>query len=129
MLNGSCLCGAITWRMDKTPGSATACNCTACRRYGALWGYGWDGVDVHLSGKVSAYRRGKALEFLFCPTCGCPCAWRGLRQDDEGRVQLAVNLHLAEPEAVAALPVDHFDGLATFDDLPRDGRCVRDLWF
>jgi hypothetical protein len=30
---------------------------------------------------------------------------------------------------VADLPIDHFDGLNTFDDLPRDGRCVRDLWF
>ena len=27
---------------------------------------------------------------------------------------------LAEPEAVAAIPIDHFDGLDTFDDLPRD---------
>ncbi|TIS67974.1 MAG: GFA family protein, partial [Mesorhizobium sp.] len=24
---------------------------------------------------------------------------------------------------------EHFDGLETFDDLPRDGRCVRDMWF
>jgi hypothetical protein len=42
---------------------------------------------------------------------------------------LSVNLRLAEPEAVARIPVDHFDGLDTFDDLPRDGRCVRDYWF
>ena len=41
---------------------------------------------------------------------------------------MAVNLRLAPPEAVAALPIDHFDGLDTFDDLPADGRCVRDLW-
>ena len=29
----------------------------------------------------------------------------------------------------SALPIDHFDGLDTFDDLPRDGRCVADYWF
>lgn len=129
MHDGSCLCGAVTWRMDKTEESATACNCTACRRYGALWLYGWDGIDVHLKGPVTAFRRGKALDFLFCATCGCLCAWRGLRQDDEGRVQLAVNARLADPDTVADLLIDHFDGLHSFDDLPRDGRRVRDIWF
>ena len=26
-------------------------------------------------------------------------------------------------------PIDHFDGLDFFDDLPRDGQCVADHWF
>ena len=30
---------------------------------------------------------------------------------------------------VARIPIDHFDGLDTFDDLPRDGKCVADYWF
>jgi hypothetical protein len=42
---------------------------------------------------------------------------------------MAVNLRLAEPGPVAHLPIDHFDGLDTFDDLLRDGRCVGDMWF
>ena len=41
----------------------------------------------------------------------------------------AVNLRLAEPDAVATIPIDRFDGLGTFSDLPRDGRCVGDVWF
>jgi hypothetical protein len=52
-----------------------------------------------------------------------------LRRDQQGRLRIAVNLRLAEPEAVAQIPIDHFDGLDTFDDLPRDGRCVADYWF
>lgn len=55
--------------------------------------------------------------------------WRGLRLEKDGRRRIAVNVRLAPPEAVADLPIDHFDGLDTFDDLPGDGRCVRDLWF
>ena len=47
----------------------------------------------------------------------------------EGRRRIAVNLRLAEPQAVAQIPIDHFDGLDTFEDLPRDGRCVADYWF
>ena len=27
------------------------------------------------------------------------------------------------------LPIDHFDGLEKWEDLPRDGKCIRDLWF
>lgn len=70
-----------------------------------------------------------ALPNHFCPACGCVAFWRGLQKDQQGRVRIAVNLRLAEPEAVAQIPIDHFDGLNTFDDLPRDGRCVADYWF
>jgi hypothetical protein len=45
------------------------------------------------------------------------------------RRRIAVNLWLAEPEAVGAVPVEHFDGLVSFDDLGQDGRCVADMWF
>jgi hypothetical protein len=55
--------------------------------------------------------------------------WRGLRLSEDGRRRIAVNLRLAEPESVAQIPIDHFDGFDRFDDLPRDGRCVRDYWF
>jgi hypothetical protein len=69
------------------------------------------------------------LEVHFCGGCGCVICWRGLRLDADGRRRIAVNLRLTEPGPVAHLPIDHFDGLDTFDDLPRDGRCVADMWF
>lgn len=127
-LDGACLCGAVRWRLDAMPESATACNCTACRRYGALWAYGREGEDVHASGATRAYVRGEGLGFHFCARCGCVAYWRGLQTDAAGRRRMAVNLRLAEPGPVAALPIDPFDGLDTWTDLPRDGRCVRDLW-
>ena len=86
-----------------------------------------EGITV--AGPTQAYVRGTALEFHFCPACGCVAFWRGLKKDEEGRVRIAVNLRLAEPDAVAGIPIDHFDGLDTFEDLPRDGRCVADYWF
>jgi hypothetical protein len=52
-----------------------------------------------------------------------------LRLEPDGRRRIAVNIRLALSDAVAALPIDHFDGLDTFGDRPSDGRCVRDLWF
>jgi len=128
-LNGSCLCGAVAWSLAGQPEGATACNCTACRRYGVLWAYGHENEDIHVSGATRPFVRGKALEFHFCPQCGCIAFWRGLRLDEQGRRRIAVNLRLCEPEAVARIPIDHFDGLDSFDDLPRDGRCVGDYWF
>jgi hypothetical protein len=129
MIEGSCACGAVTWRLEGTPEGATACNCTACRRYGTLWAYDFEGEGIRVSGRTTAYVRGDSLGFHFCPTCGCMAYWRGLKTNAEGKRRIAVNLRLAEPKAVADVPIDHFDGFDTWEDLPRDGRCVRDYWF
>lgn len=129
MIQGSCHCGAVQWRFDGEPDGATACNCTVCRRYGVLWAYAYEGEGITVAGPTQAYTRGRAISFNFCPACGCVAFWRSLQQDDDGRRRIAVNLRLAEPDVVARIPIDHFDGLATFEDLPRDGRCVKDYWF
>lgn len=128
MLTGSCACGAVRWEFDGTPEGATACNCTACRRFGALWIYDYEGEGVRVTGETTGYIRGNSLSFNFCPRCGCVAYWRGKELDAQGRRRMAVNVRLAEPETVAAIPIDHFDGLDTFEDLPRSGRCVRDYW-
>lgn len=132
MLIGSCHCGKAGWTLEGDPGSITACNCTLCRRYGALWAYDYEGERVSVTGPTASYARVEkqpSLEILFCPSCANVLSWRGLRLQKDGRRRMAVNLRLAPPDLVADLPIDHFDGLDTFEDLPSDGRCVRDLWF
>ncbi len=129
MLEGRCHCGALRWQLTGDPGRVTACNCTVCRRYGTLWAYDYEGERITVSGASTEYAWGdRSLGFHFCPTCGCVGWWRSRGLNPEGRRRIAVNVRLAEPEAVAALPVDHFDGLDSFEDLPPDGRCVRDYW-
>jgi hypothetical protein len=100
-----------------------------CRRYGVLWAYDFEGARITVSGLTQAYIRGKGIGFHFCPVCGCVAFWRSLNPDEDGRRRIAVNLRLTEPEAVAQIPIDRFDGLQSFEDLPRDGRCVADYWF
>ena len=130
MIEGSCHCGAVHWTFEGVPDGATACNCTVCRRYGVLWIYDYEGEGIQVTGPTQAYVRGEALGFHFCPICGCVAYWRALHPNAEGRRRIAVNLRLvADPEAVARVPIDHFDGLDRFEDLPRDGRCVADYWF
>jgi len=125
-IEGSCHCGNVRWRFAGEPEGATACNCTVCRRYGVLWAYGHEGEGITVTGPTQKYVRGKWVEFHFCPACGCVAFWRGQHEDEQGRRRIAVNLRLAEPDAVARIPIDRFDGLDTFSDLPRDGRCVAD---
>ncbi|MBY3343753.1 GFA family protein [Rhizobium laguerreae] len=133
MLTGSCHCGKAGWTLEGDPGSITACNCTLCRRYGTLWAYDYEGERIALTGETASYTRADrdepSLEILFCPSCACVLSWRGLRLPKDGRRRMAVNMRLAPPDLVQHLPIDHFDGLDTFEDLPSKGRCVRDLWF
>lgn len=131
MLTGSCHCGAVHWTFDGDPGEATACNCTICRRYGALWAYDWLGERIATSGKTEYYTRGdKEIEFHRCPTCGCVTWWKGAKPHEDGRTRIAVNLRQSvDPSAVANLPIRHFEGLNSFTALPRDGCKLADLWF
>jgi hypothetical protein len=128
-IHGACHCGAARWQFQGQPEGATACNCTVCRRYGVLWAYGYEGEGIKVSGKTQQYIRGKAIEFHFCPTCGCVAFWRLQREDEQGRRRMGVNVRLADPEVVAQIPIDRHDGLNTLENLPRDGRCVGDYWF
>jgi hypothetical protein len=100
-----------------------------CRRYGTLWAYDFEGERIKISGNTQAYIRGESIEFHFCGKCGCVTWWRSQTAGEGGRRRIAVNLRLTDPQAVASIPIDHFDGLDSFEDLPSNGRCVGDYWF
>jgi hypothetical protein len=130
MTEGSCHCGAVRWQFDGVPDSALACSCTVCRRYGTLWAYDYEGERIKLFGPTRAYLRGeKILGFHFCPDCGCVVYWRGVKPGDDGRRRIGINLRMAEPEVVGAIPVKHFDGLTWTGKAHMDGRTVADMWF
>ncbi len=128
MTEGSCHCGAVRWHYEGVPESATACNCSICRRYGALWAYDYKGEKVSVSGTTQVYLWGrKWIEFHFCPHCACIIYWRGARPGKDGRRSIGFNLRLAPPDVVKSLALIHHD-TETMDDLPRDGMRVADIW-
>ena len=131
MLTGRCHCGKVGWRFDGMPRSATACNCTVCRRYGTLWAYDWLGERITTEGATEVYLRGERwLGFHFCSDCAAVMWWQGVAPDEAGRTRIAVNLRtIEEPETIAAIPIRHFDGLDAFAALPNDQRTVKDMWF
>ncbi len=128
-IEGFCHCGSVHWSIRNVPESGTVCNCSTCRRYGAIWAYGLEGDEIDVSGQTKTYSWGRTwLEFHFCPKCGCMAYWRALAPEDDGRRPMGVNLRLAPPESVREIPLMRHD-TETKDDLPFDGRCVADLWF
>ena len=130
-IKGSCHCGALRWKFRGMPADATLCNCTVCRRYGALWAYDYEGEGISVDGPSKAYlRQGGSISFHFCASCGAVAWWRGRETGTDGRRRMAVNLRLAEtPDAVADVPLLLFDGYESFEDITPDGRRVRDVTF
>ncbi len=131
MIKGQCHCKAVEWTYSLPLESATACNCTLCSRYGALWAYAHLNHGIQFTGATAKYERGRKLNgYHFCSQCGCTMFYISNAQDEQGRLRMAVNLRMAvDPNQIANLLIDHFDGLDKFEDLPRDGRCVKDLWY
>lgn len=109
-VEGCCHCGAVTYLYDYEPDKATSCNCSICRRLGALWIYA--PVDkISVSGPTRSYIQGdKLLAFHSCEICGCTTHWENLQPELEDAPYMAVNLRLAAPEVVAKVRVRHFDG-------------------
>lgn len=130
---GSCHCGAVHWEFRGPIPDATICNCTVCRRYGVLWAYAYDGDGIEVkdeSGALSSYIRGsEKISFNFCRHCGNLVSWRSVKPGKNGKMRIAVNLRLAEPNDVADVRLQRFDGLHSFDDLPDDGRRAAHVWF
>lgn len=133
MIKGSCHCGSVHWSFDGVPESCSTCNCTVCRRYGVLWAYDYVDELINVQGETTVYQRGDEfggdIEFHFCGNCGCVAYWIGAKVTEDERRRIAVNLRLSEPGLIRHIPIERFDGLETFSDLPRDGRCVSDYWF
>ncbi|WP_244919864.1 hypothetical protein [Rhizobium grahamii] len=56
-------------------------------------------------------------------------SWRALKPGRDGLTRTALNLRLADPDDVAGIRLQRFDGLHSFEDLPPDTRTVADVWF
>jgi hypothetical protein len=110
MIEASCHCGAVRFAVETAPGDVNDCNCSICRRYGALWAY-YQRPQVRFaakSGPTDVHMWGyHDLEFRRCCTCGCITHWSAANPAYE---RMGVNARLMAPEVLAAIPVSHGDG-------------------
>ncbi len=115
MVEGSCLCGAVTYEVESAPEAVTSCNCSSCRRTGGLWAY-YRPDQVRVSGETVGFTRSvdgdpPMLTTHHCPICGCLTHWSPLIP---GSDRMAVNARLMDPEVLAAARVRQFDGAVTW---------------
>ena len=111
MVKGSCHCGAVSFVAPRKPEWLTDCNCSICRRIGALWAH-FERREVELcisEGGTIAYVQGdRTLAVHTCRVCGCTPFWLGLDKAPGGR--MAVNFRMCDPQDIRDVPVRHFDG-------------------
>ena len=73
LLIGACHCGSAGWTLEGDPGPVTACNCSLCRRYGALWAYDFEGERIAVSGERVVSTTGKNDPALQVPVLRFLC--------------------------------------------------------
>jgi hypothetical protein len=74
MIRAACHCTEVRLEIEKAPSWVLDCNCTLCRRYGALWAYYKPGQVsvVQGAGATDTYVWGdKMIAFHRCKACGC----------------------------------------------------------
>jgi len=105
MTEASCHCGAVRFVVETAPVDLNSCNCSICRRYGALWGC-YQRPQVRFAaenGPTDVYLWGdRDLEFHRCRTCGCITQWMAADRTHE---RMGVNARLLTPAVPAAIPV------------------------
>jgi len=118
MLRASCHCGAIHIAVPSEPEHLIDCNCSLCRRYGALWAL-YESEAVVLTARpeeMTAYVWGpRSIRTLRCNTCGCVTHWEPITP--EAGSKFGVNMRNFDPGAIAGIRVRKFDGANTWEYL------------
>jgi hypothetical protein len=109
---GSCHCGAVTFTVEgDVPGEAIDCNCSHCRRIGALWTFVPAG-QFSLNqgdGALTTYTfNTHKLKHRFCTTCGVQGFAEG--QDKDGNETRAINLRAVPAADLDTLKRTKHDG-------------------
>lgn len=119
---GSCHCGKIAYTVDEDPPTkAMACNCSICRRRGALHHFTTpDKFTLEASrDDLSSYEWNKhIIRFHFCEACGCAPFAEG--EGPKGPM-VEINLRCAEDVDFDALEITKFDGAHKLPGPARSG--------
>ena len=85
MIEGHCLCGAVTVTVAAAPaGWSGACHCRRCQRWsgGLFLCFEAAAADVTVTGLVKTYASSALAERAFCGTCGSHLWMRDTDRDD-----------------------------------------------
>jgi hypothetical protein len=108
---GSCHCGAVTYDVQGDFTEGMMCNCSRCKRLGAVWAYVEEPAFILLTGedKLTKYQFNKKhIDHLFCQDCGIESY--GYGHDGNGHYMYAVNLNCVDDIDTTTLTITQFDG-------------------
>ena len=108
--HGQCQCGKVRFEADTEIKEVISCNCSRCRRLGALLSAVPADKFKLTSGKdaMTRYTFNKhAINHMFCATCGIQAFATGKLGDKD---MVMVNVRCIDGLDAAALPVRMFDG-------------------
>ena len=115
MLHGSCHCGAIRLEVPARPAALINCNCSICRRNGALWAF-YPAAEVRISGHpggTTGYVWGaRSIETFRCSACGGVTHWAPLGQEADQK--MGVNIRNFDPAEIGDVRLRRFDGADTW---------------
>ena len=108
---GSCHCGHVAYEVDADLGQVISCNCSICRKRGALLAFVPEGNFRLKSGgeALTDYLfNNKIVHHMFCPTCGVGAFARGEMPD--GTKIVALNVRCLDGVDLDTLKVQKVDG-------------------
>ncbi|MEM1073309.1 MAG: GFA family protein [Pseudomonadota bacterium] len=82
IIEGQCLCGAVTVEAELAKTELTACHCDMCRRHtsGIFIGLSPVQSSIKMNGPAKSFRSSEWAERGFCPECGSTL-WYGTVHD------------------------------------------------
>jgi hypothetical protein len=85
-LTGGCLCGAVRYAFNGTPGAAGWCHCRMCQRSSGAPAQTYvllpAGELRYVAGEPALYRSSANGERRFCAACGSQLEFRDLREPE-----------------------------------------------
>ncbi len=111
-MEASCHCGKVKVEAPR-PRGLTECNCSICRRYGALWAY-YTRPSVRIEAAPRALKGyswgSKAILFQHCAACGCVVFYE--RERDR---RIGVNARMFPPREIASVRIKQLDGAGRWE--------------
>jgi len=128
MYNGSCLCGAVTFKVEGNLPDPESCHCSKCRKHSGHFFASTDvprsSMTVHGGNKVSWFQSSAKARRGFCSICGSSLFWDPIGRDWIGiamgafdkptNTRLAVHIYAADKGDY----YDIADGVEQFEQVP-----------
>jgi len=115
MVEATCHCGNVNIKTSELPEFVVSCNCSACFRFGSLWGY-YTSEEVHVHCETETtvgYSWGdETIAFHHCQNCGCLTHYTSTEKSKSQRT--VINFRMVDREITEKIPVRKFDGAVSW---------------